>query len=207
MLVTRSASIRCELRTKLPMMEKPTSHEPESARLACCARLECRRQFSACGPCDHGRRYCGAECASAARRDSLRRAGRAYQRTHRGSRLHATRQARYRERLARVTHQRPSEALEITTLPVQTPTVDVAVAGLAVRLVSVGTSPAPKEGAKTVCLVCGRGHTHHHVGFRAPRRRQAAMGRASLGKRWREPHRRQKRHPSLRARATHPFAL
>jgi len=44
-------------------------------------------------------RYCGAECASAARRGSLRRAARAYQRTERGRRLHADRQARYRARL------------------------------------------------------------------------------------------------------------
>jgi hypothetical protein len=76
----------------------------ESHRLASCALRSCSRLFSVCGSCDRGRRYCSASCSAAARRRSVRRAGRQYQRTERGRRLHAIRQARYRERQAHVTH-------------------------------------------------------------------------------------------------------
>jgi len=75
---------------------------PEANRLSTCAL--CRRTFAVCGPCDRGRRYCGPDCAHAARRTQLRRAGRQYQCTEHGRAAHATRQARYRARLARVTH-------------------------------------------------------------------------------------------------------
>ncbi len=76
---------------------------PEANRLSTCA--SCRRTFAVCGPCDRGRRYCGPGCARAARRTQLRRAGRHYQRTEPGRAAHAARQARYRARRARVTHQ------------------------------------------------------------------------------------------------------
>lgn len=75
-----------------------------TARLYLCAR--CRRQVVICPYCDRGQRYCGADCARAARQASLRSAGQRYQASHRGRHRHAERQRRYRRRQReKVTHQ------------------------------------------------------------------------------------------------------
>jgi hypothetical protein len=155
----------------MPTPPLKASQEVECARLAICGRNDCRRQFSMCGGCDHGRRYCGAACASAARRDSLRRAARAYQRTERGRRLHADRQARYRARLSRVTHQsqpNPPETAKITPLSVGSdrPRAPVAPQG------GYGGAGIPDRGSASACLVCAQPHIYHRVGFRRPRRRR-----------------------------------
>ena len=76
---------------------------PESNRLTTCALPLCSRLFAVCRGCDHGRRYCGPDCAAAARRARQRHASRVYQSTERGRLAHAARQARYRTR-KRVTH-------------------------------------------------------------------------------------------------------
>lgn len=52
-------------------------------------------------------RYCGHDCARAARRESLREAGPRYQRSRRGRLAHATRARRYRARHNNVTHHSP----------------------------------------------------------------------------------------------------
>lgn len=67
----------------------------EEYRLASCGR--CRIQLRFCATCDRGQRFCDA-CRPEQRRDSLQRAGAAYRIKPRARRLHATRQARYRER-------------------------------------------------------------------------------------------------------------
>jgi hypothetical protein len=54
----------------------------ETARLFLCAG--CRAQVVICGHCDRNNRYCGRDCAQAARRASLRAAGKRYQRSRRG---------------------------------------------------------------------------------------------------------------------------
>lgn len=74
-------------------------------RMTTCGRRECSSLFAVCGGCDRGRRYCGDRCAEIARRAQTRRAGKCYQSGARGRLLHAARQARYRDRLVRVTHQ------------------------------------------------------------------------------------------------------
>src|SRR5690606_21832843 len=61
-----------------------------------CAR--CSRQVWLCRDCDRGQRYSEEEGRAASRRESLKRAGAAYQRGRRGRRLHAARAQRYRER-------------------------------------------------------------------------------------------------------------
>jgi hypothetical protein len=73
------------------------------ARLFHCAR--CRAQVLICSRCDRGNLYCGPICAQQARRESLRAAGRRYQRSRRGRLCHAERQRRYRRRPHNVTHQ------------------------------------------------------------------------------------------------------
>ena len=65
----------------------------KDARLYLC--LECHLQVIICSACDHGNIYC-VDCAPAARRDSLRAAGKRYQNTPRGRLKHAQRQACYR---------------------------------------------------------------------------------------------------------------
>ena len=67
----------------------------ETWRLLFCAR--CGLQLRLCPACDVGQRYCGQECSSRQRRQAQREASRAYQRTHRGRRLHATRMQRFRD--------------------------------------------------------------------------------------------------------------
>jgi len=68
----------------------------DDARMFLCAR--CRCQGLICSRCDRGQQYCGAECSGLARRESMRAAGRRYQRSRRGRHCHAERQHRYRRR-------------------------------------------------------------------------------------------------------------
>ena len=82
-------------RQGLPMLE--------TARVFNCAH--CDRQVVICRHCDHGNRYCGRDCAQAARRASRRAAGARYQRSRPGRMKHAQRQRRYRRRWRKVTHQ------------------------------------------------------------------------------------------------------
>lgn len=172
------------IRGESPGMPNPRRNarvEPENARLAVCARVDCRRQFSVCGRCDRGRRYCGAECAAASRRESLRRAGRAYQRTERGRQLHAARQARYRVRYAPVTHHsapNPQERLAIASSAVsgERPERSEAATPCAPRMVEVR---AP--GAVRGCLVCAQSQAWHCVGFRVRRLRRERSRGASSG--------------------------
>ncbi len=78
-----------------------------TARLYNCVR--CHRQVTICSHCDRGNIYCGKLCANAARRASLRAAGRRHQNTRRGRLKHADRQRHYRIRSKKVTHQRSPE--------------------------------------------------------------------------------------------------
>lgn len=73
-----------------------------TGRLLMCAR--CRAQVFICRRCDRGNRYCTADCARAARRESLSAAGHRYQRSCRGRMAHAARARRYRARSKFVTH-------------------------------------------------------------------------------------------------------
>ena len=74
-----------------------------TARLFNCAR--CNRQVFICRTCDRGHRYCGQSCSGSARQESLRAAGRRYQRSRRGRFINARRQRRYRSYRHKVTHQ------------------------------------------------------------------------------------------------------
>ena len=65
-----------------------------SCRLFLCAR--CGKTVVICGHCDHGNRYCEAKCSEAARRHSVREAGRRYQQKRSGAIDHSRRQRRYR---------------------------------------------------------------------------------------------------------------
>ena len=77
----------------------------DSLRYALCPAQACQRQFFLCSRCDRGQRYCSPACSAAARRAERREAAARYQHGRRGRRLHAARQARYRERRAqKVTH-------------------------------------------------------------------------------------------------------
>lgn len=74
-----------------------------TGRFFLCAR--CRAQVLICSGCDRGQIYCTQACSAAARRASLREAGRRYQASRRGRITHAARARRYRERRNKVTHQ------------------------------------------------------------------------------------------------------
>lgn len=72
-------------------------------RLFNCARCAC--QVVICSHCDRGQIYCAGACAHQARLESLNQAGQRYQASRPGQLSHAARQARYRERQQKVTHQ------------------------------------------------------------------------------------------------------
>jgi len=74
-----------------------------SGRLFVC--VCCRAQVVICSHCDRGQIYCAADCAQAARSDSIREAGQRYQTSRRGRLKHAERNRRYRAGLKIVTHQ------------------------------------------------------------------------------------------------------
>ena len=68
----------------------------------------CQTHVRICRCCDRGQRYCPGFCQQEARRESLRRANRRYQRTRRGAQLHAERQTAYVARLRKkMTDQGP----------------------------------------------------------------------------------------------------
>lgn len=69
-----------------------------SCRLFVCAR--CEQIVHICSDCDRGNRYCGDLCTQAARRQSLREAGRRYQKKPAGAACHARREKRRRTRRA-----------------------------------------------------------------------------------------------------------
>lgn len=81
---------------------------PISSRLYQCGR--CHAQVIVCRRCDRGQRYCAKGCSQAARKESLQRAGKAYQATRIGRVNNAARQCRFRQRQKqkeeKVTHQR-----------------------------------------------------------------------------------------------------
>ena len=79
-----------------------------NARLFHC--LRCHRRVIICSTCDHGNIYCGLQCATITRKESVRAAGQRYQNTRRGKQKHAERQRRYRERKKqKVTHRGSNE--------------------------------------------------------------------------------------------------
>ena len=76
--------------------------DPLSGRLFLCAG--CRHQVIVCSCCDRGQIYCVDGCARQARRRTVQQAGRRYQASHRGRRMHAARMGRWRARQQKVTH-------------------------------------------------------------------------------------------------------
>lgn len=144
------------------------------ARLRQCSR--CQRPFVLCPSCAGGHRYCSHDCARAARRDALRRAGQRYQRSLPGRRRHADRQARYRaRRRSNVTHHRslpPADAATVasTDAAVASASALVAASPLEVpdahspRVVPSASTDAtatthlalPAAFSFTRCAICGR---------------------------------------------------
>ena len=121
----------------------------DSLRYALCPAQACRRQFFLCSRCDRGQRYCSPACSAAARRTERRETAARYQRGHRGRRLHAARQARYRERRAqKVTHPGRGAGMVSGTLRA------LVVAALA----AAPTKDSPRVEALPIrprCRVCG----------------------------------------------------
>ncbi len=74
-----------------------------SSRLYQC--LLCHAPVVICSRCDHGQRYCTNGCSETARRVSLKRANKKYQRSFRGRCNNAARQKRFRDKQKqKVTH-------------------------------------------------------------------------------------------------------
>jgi hypothetical protein len=146
----------------------------ESNRLVTCAWRGCTRLFSACGSCDRGRRYCSCECAMHARRAQLRQAGRVYQASERGRRAHASRQARYRTRVARVTHRRSADerkSREISLGSIRTANA-LFIRDSRPSAESVGRAADPASAGAACpleCALCGRRSVFLRVGFRRRR--------------------------------------
>jgi hypothetical protein len=116
----------------------------DTARLFNCAR--CGRQVAICRHCDRGHRYCGPDCAQAARRAAGRAAGARYQHSRPGRMNHARRQRRYRTRRRKVTHQGSLAPPPGVSLPAES-------RAAAPPPTEPAPAPAP-EGLR--CHFCGR---------------------------------------------------
>lgn len=116
-----------------------------TGRLYLCAR--CRAQVVICKTCDRGQRFCTRECARSTRRERVLEAGRRYQDSRRGRTAHALRQARYRDRRQKVTHQCSPAPLANDVLQSSSNDVTIAVENVAE---SAATSRAFQ------CAHCGR---------------------------------------------------
>ena len=77
-----------------------------------CAR--CETSVTICPSCDRGQRYCSPECSQPTRRESMRKAGQKYRQTAQGRLCGARRQARHRERHAKIKEDEPPILEEIT---------------------------------------------------------------------------------------------
>lgn len=111
----------------------------DSFRLFNCAR--CHRQVCLCPRCDRGNVYCSKLCFYLSLLERQAEAGRRYQTSPQGRRMHAARMARYRERQRseqKVTHQ--------GSPPPQPPATP-----------ALETEEEPRDGVGVVrCDVCGR---------------------------------------------------
>ena len=105
----------------------------------------CRAQTLVCSHCDRGQIYCSTECAQAARRHSVREAGRRYQVSRRGRHAHAERARHLRARRNKVTHQGSPSAVVDDLLPVS----------LAVVTPVPGSSTPVEEFSRWRCCFCG----------------------------------------------------
>jgi hypothetical protein len=143
----------------------------------------CSQAVYLCSWCDRGNRYCGPECSGAARRRSQREAGRRYQQTPRGRRLHASRQADYRARKAR-------QQSDVTHQGTPPPSVSVSVAACE----TTPSCPLPTAAWRSPCPGPSRcsfcGHPCRPVvrhDFLRRRRRYGRSGRDPAASRGRDP--------------------
>jgi hypothetical protein len=106
-------------------LKGPVTHTHPDCRPDCRRFLcdRCGEPRTICSVCDRGHRYCGEDCRRQARKRSTREAGRRYQRTRRGRRNHARRQAEYMHRREKMTHQgcppreEPAKVIACSTKP------------------------------------------------------------------------------------------
>ena len=166
------------------------SVQTTSNRLAMCGVAGCSRLFAVCGSCDRGRRYCSEECAALARRAQTRRAGRCYQASDRGRQAHAARQARYRAKRSRVTHQPLAASFDLRGI-LRAPEQGAIAAGSNVAQSPLGTSArgevkASKMAARPPeCAFCHCRSSFLRTGFHATtraRRRAVAFRSHAVGK-------------------------
>jgi len=116
-----------------------------SGRLFVCVWCGC--EVVVCSCCDRGQVYCDGDCARQARRQTLHGAGRRWQRTRRGRRMHAARMARYRARQREIVTHHGSPL----------PAVDDLVAGGVTAMPRDDASPGePLRRAMMQCHWCGR---------------------------------------------------
>jgi hypothetical protein len=130
-----------------------------SGRLFVCVRCGC--EVVVCSCCDRGQIYCGVDCAGQARRQTLRGAGRRWQQTRRGRRMHAARMARYRVKLAQgFVGVAPDEGWPreiVTHHGSPAPATGDLLAGGATAMPRDDASPAePLRRAMMQCHWCGR---------------------------------------------------
>lgn len=152
------------------------SERPDSRRVVCSS---CRAVFFVCSWCDRGNRYCGVVCSTASRRQSVRCAGRRYQRSPEGRRRHRHRQNRYRLRQAvarNVTHQGTREEVvseRVSGCDTETPSSSVCAAS---------APPPPSIPRRHVCVICGSPcRPFVRVDFLRRRRRGGGRDRRDLG--------------------------
>lgn len=118
----------------------------------------CRTLTQLCGSCFRGQRYCSASCRLAARRRSLRAAGKRYQRTETGRLKHAARQRAYAaRRRALPSGPASSPAPAPPAEPHSSPDIQLAPRPtLPTSASRPGVSHSSATAALWACLRCGR---------------------------------------------------
>jgi len=133
-----------------------------SGRLFVCARCGCAVVVCRC--CDRGQIYCNGDCSAQARRRTVHCAGRRWQQSRRGRRMHAARMARYRAKPANecagVAVALPAEggpAEKVTHHGSPPPATGDLLAAGATAMPRDDAVPAEPSGrAMTHCHWCGR---------------------------------------------------
>ena len=155
--------------------------ESVSFRIVRCAH--CQQLAAFCAACEHGQTLCSTACRRPRRREQLRVAGARYQRSPRGARLHAARQARYRaRRREEVTHPASLVAVEASTEGVAVPLLEERPAASQedasdASPTSLFSSPSLERPAR--CARCGRlGMGWYRTRPWPPRRRTVTRRRA-----------------------------
>jgi hypothetical protein len=118
---------------------------------ACAA---CHQAVLICPQCDRGNIYCAGGCARQRRQASQRRASARYQQTPQGKHRHAARQAAWRGRKKKVTHQGSDPPPETAIVQAHAPVLTVESSDVQAMVVQSLAATMPAQLTSVICSFC-----------------------------------------------------